>query len=200
MEVLVVPLLKNRLRDPSDSNNYRPIAIATATSKVFERLILGWLSDYIQTSDNQFGFKAGHSTDMCTAALKEVIHYYRNLGTPCYVCFIDIKSAFDRVSYWKLFCKLLQRGTPICIILLLEYWYTKQEMLAGWGNARSDAFTMSNGIRQGSVLSPHLFNLYVDDLSHLLDSTGVECDIGGLPANNFYYADDLALLCPSAGP
>ena len=72
-------------------------------------------------------------------------------------------------------------------------------MHAGWGNAMSDAFTMSNGIRQGFVLSPHLFNLYVDHLSNLLDSTGVGCHIGGLPANNFYYADDLALVCPSAG-
>ena len=62
MDVLVVSLLKSNLKDPPDSNNYRPIAIATAASKLFELLILGWLSDSLYTSDNQFGFKSSHST------------------------------------------------------------------------------------------------------------------------------------------
>ena len=68
----------------------------------------------------------------------------------------------------------------------------------GWGSVRSLAFTMSNGIRQGSVLSPHLFSVYVDDLSHMLNGSVLGCHIAGTPANNFSYADDLAIVCPSA--
>ena len=56
---------------------------------------------------------------------------------------------------------------------------------------------MKNGIRQGSILSPYLFNVYVDELNHRLNKKGVGCHIGGLPTNNFSYADDLVLVSPS---
>ena len=84
------------------------------------------------------------------------------------------------------------------IVTLLQYWYTNQQLHAGLGSVRSLAFTMNNGIRQGSVLSPHLFSVYVDDLSHMLNGSGLGCHIAGTPANNFSYADDLAIVCPSA--
>ena len=56
---------------------------------------------------------------------------------------------------------------------------------------------MKNGIRQGSILSPHLFNVYVDDLNYALSSSRVGCHVGEKPMNNLSYADDLALVAPS---
>ena len=50
----------------SDTSNYRPVAVATVVSKLFEHLILSNISPLLGTTDNQFGFKAGHSTDQCT--------------------------------------------------------------------------------------------------------------------------------------
>ena len=197
MNVLIVPLLKSKLKDPSSSANYRPIAIATAASKIFENIVLNRISQFLHTSSNQFGFKPNHSTEMCVFALKEVINYYRCLNTPIYLVFIDIKSAFDRVSYWELFIKLIDRGTPLHIVLMLKFWYISQSLLVSWGNSLSEPFNMGNGIRQGSILSPYLFNVYVDDLNHKLNDSGVGCHIAGLPMNNFSYADDLVLVSPS---
>ena len=197
MNVLVVPLLKSKLKDPSDSSNYRPIAIATSASKIFENLMFNRINKFLHTSDNQFGFKPKHSTELCIFALKEIINYYRNLNTPVYLCFIDIKSAFDRISYWKLFVKLIERDTPLYIVLMLKFWYTSQDLFVGWGNFQSEPFKMKNGIRQGSLLSPHLFNVYVDDLNFRLNEKGVGCHIAGLPMNNLSYADDLVLISPS---
>ena len=57
---------------------------------------------------------------------------------------------------------------------------------------------MKNDIRQRSVLSPYLFNLYVNDLNTKLISSGVGCHIANKALNNFAYADDLALIAPSA--
>ena len=58
-------ILENKNCDSSAKNNYRPIAIVTAMSKLFE-LCLSRITDaYIFTSDNQFGFKRKHSTDLC---------------------------------------------------------------------------------------------------------------------------------------
>ena len=58
---------------------------------------------------------------------------------------------------------------------------------------------MSDGIRQGSIISPYLFKIYVDDLIRRLSCSRVGCHIGGESLNNFSYADDLAILAPSAG-
>ena len=197
MNVLIVPLLKSKLKNPCDSANYRPIAIATAASKIFEKLLLNRISDFLYTTNNQFGFKPNHSTEMCVFALKEVINYYRCLNTPIYLVFIDIKSAFDRISYWELFLKLIDRDIPLQIVLMLKFWFTNQALLVNWGSSLSEPFTMGNGIRQGSILSPYLFNVYVDDLNHRLNYSGVGCHVAGLPMNNFAYADDLVLVSPS---
>ena len=109
-----------------------------------------------------------------------------------------MKSAFDKVSHSKLFIKLIERGVPAYLIFLLHSWYRSQRLYAGWGSARSDPFLMGNGIRQGSIISPYLFNVYVDELNILLSKSGIGCHIGGAPANNFSYADDLAIVAPTA--
>ena len=198
MQVLIVPLLKGKFKSPSESSNYRPIAIATAASKIFETIIYERLRKYLHTSDNQFGFKPHHSTELCVYALKEVVHYYRNLNTPVFLCFVDIKSAFDRLSYWKLLSKIIDRGAPLLIVNLLKFWFCMQDLRVGWGNSLSELFKMKNGIRQGSILSPHFFNIYVDDLNYALNGSRLGCHIANRPMNNLSYADDLVLLAPSA--
>ena len=50
------------------------------------------------TAPYQIGFRRNHSTDMCIFALKETVNYYHALNTPVFICFVDIKSAFDRVA------------------------------------------------------------------------------------------------------
>ena len=66
MKSAIIPLIKNKTGDTNDKNNYRPIALVTAMSKIFELCLSEKLNDHLTTSDNQFGFKAKHSTDMCS--------------------------------------------------------------------------------------------------------------------------------------
>ncbi|CAL4144050.1 unnamed protein product, partial [Meganyctiphanes norvegica] len=61
----------------------------------------------------------------------------------------------------------------------------------------SDSFYVSNGVRQGGILSPHLFNVYMDDLSVRLKRIYAGCKIANKIINHLFYADDLVLLCPS---
>ena len=65
MKTAMVPIIKNKIGETSDKNNYRPIALVTAASKLFEFCILKILETYLLTHDYQFGFKAKHSTDIC---------------------------------------------------------------------------------------------------------------------------------------
>ena len=75
-----------------------------------------------------------------------------------------------------------------------------QQMLSvEWSGETPDYFYMFNGIRQGSIISPYLFNIYVDGLNRRLSCSRVGCHIGGKLLNNFSYANDFAILAPSAG-
>ena len=111
-------------------------------------------------------------------------------------CFLDASKAFDRVNHSLLFDKLCTRGVPFYLIRLLVYWYEHQRMCVRWGGVYSSSFTVTNGVRQGGILSPYLFNVYVDDLSVKLDSCHVGCYFSGGCINHIMYADDLVIMSP----
>ena len=71
-------------------------------------------------------------------------------------------------------------------------------MTVKWGTTSSQGFTVSNGVRQGSILSPFLFNVYMDELSTILNQHSIGCFIGGRKINHLMYADDLVLVSPSS--
>ena len=60
--------------------------------------MLSRLAGYLWTADSQFGFKRAHGTEMAIFALKQTVEFYRNQDTPVYMCFLDVKKAFDRVN------------------------------------------------------------------------------------------------------
>ena len=93
MKVIIIPLLKSKLKDPSSSDNYRPIAIATSFSKIIESLIHKRIDGFLSTADNQFGFRKHHSTDLCIFVLKDVVNYYLSLNTPVFMCFFRYQKS-----------------------------------------------------------------------------------------------------------
>ena len=73
-------------------------------------------------------------------------------------------------------------------------------MRVRWGSAVSHPFSVSNGVRQGGILSPFLFNLYMDELSNQLNACKIGCLFGSMIINHLMYADDLVIFCSySAG-
>ena len=82
MHVVIIPLLKWKSKDPADVNNYRPIAIPTAVSKVLEQVLLSRLARYLWTADSQFGFKRAHGAEMAIFSLKKTVDFYRYQDTP----------------------------------------------------------------------------------------------------------------------
>ncbi len=198
LESIIVPLVKNRCGDLSDKNNYRPIALSSIISKIFEKVILHRLEEYLWTTDNQFGFKSGHSTDQCVYALTEFIEYFKHRSSSVFVAFLDASKAFDKINHWILFRKLLDRCVPMYLVKILCFWYQQQSMCVRWGAAISPNFNVSNGVRQGGVLSPLLFNVYMDGLSTVLNSVSLGPSFGGNTVNHMMYADDICVLSLSS--
>lgn len=152
--ILLVPVIKNKAGKLGSMDNYHPIALASSVSKVLERVILNRLEPYLYTAANQFGFKPDHGTDTCIFDLKELLDKYHSQGSTMFLCFLDASKAFDRVNHDKLFIKLSNRGVPGYLIRILIFWYSQQTMQVKWGESVSDSFRVSNGIRQGGILSP----------------------------------------------
>ena len=86
---VIVPLVKNKSGDLTDKNNYRPIALLSIASKVFEHVIILRLEEYLWTIGNHFIFKSGHSRDVCIYALSEFIEYFKRRSNSVYVAFRD---------------------------------------------------------------------------------------------------------------
>ena len=198
MESAIVPLVKCKSGELSDVNNYRAIAISNSLSKLLEAIFMRELNSCnIESDYRQFGFKAAHSTALCTNVLKRSVDYYTSRGSHVFTCFVDFTKAFDRVNYWKLFSMLLDDRLNSHIVSLLAYWYSKQLVRVRWHATKSDYFSIGNGTRQGGIISPLLFARYVKGLLITLSNSRIGCNVAGCMINVLAYADDIVLCAPS---
>ena len=78
--------------------------------------------------------------------------------------FLMLAKAFDRVNHSILFDRLLQHDLSPVVTRALLNWYSDQNVCVSWNGQFSNKFSVSNGVRQGGVLSPILFTVYIDDL------------------------------------
>jgi hypothetical protein len=135
---------------------------------------------------------------MCIFLLKHIIDVYTNDLSPLYICFIDASKAFDRLNFWSLFDKLIGRNVPIIFVRFVKMWYCTQELFVRWNNCLSNSFKVTNGVRQGGILSPLLFSVYMDSLSVQLNDAKVGCYVNNHMYNHLIYADDTVIIAPSA--
>ena len=120
-----------------------------------------------------------------------------NRGSRVFCGFLDASKAFDRLVHSGLFIKLMERKTPIVLLRIIMSWYSGLKCRVKWGDHFSDWFEITAGVRQGGVLSPDFYSIYVDKLISYLMKLGVGCYVCGLFAAALFYADDMAILSPS---
>ena len=128
-----------------------------------------------------------------------MVNYYLNGGSNVYSCLLDASKASDRVHYGTLFRLLLKKEIPKCIIRLILDSYIRQTSCALWNNVKSRYFTMTNGAKQGGVISPIFFSLYIDPLLEYLRISGYGCNMKRVYIGALSYADDITILSPSIG-
>ena len=99
---------------------------------------------------------------------------------------MDCAKAFDKMSH-GLFLKLVNRNVPLCFIRVIMYWYLNMEAQVKWLNVTS-------GTRQGGVISPHFYGIYIEDLIVILRHRKIGCHLIGICIACILYADDSALM------
>jgi len=144
---------------------------------------------FLSSSCNHFGFKKGIGYSHAIYTVRNIVDRLVRNGSTTNLCAIDLSKAFDKVNHHGLFLKLMKRQIPNKLLSLLENLFKDCLTCVKWENLYSNAFSLEFGVRQGSVLSPYLFAVYLDVLSNIcLHRKG--CFI-------LLYADDILLISPS---
>ena len=126
-----------------------------------------------------------------------MIDYYVENGSSVFAAALDLKKAFDSVNHFKLFTTLLKSGIALPIVNIVYCWYCKLFVRIRWNSSLSYLFSVGSGVRQGTLISPALFNLFINVLITDLRALDVGCHVDKSFLGIFMYADDILLLSPS---
>ena len=193
----LIPIVKDKLGNICSSDNYRSIAISSLILKIFDWVIILLYGDKMSVDQLQFSYQPNISTNMCTWAAIETIDFFTRNGSEVFVCTMDMSKAFDKVKHSILFNKLISKGLPEIYVRLLLVMYQGQAANVRWNNELSKYFSISNGVKQGAVLSAILFCVYINDLYELLRKNRSGCWINDEYYGIIGYSDDILLLAPS---
>ena len=193
----LAPIPKCRKLSREDSANYRLVALSSALGKLSDYVMLELDGEKLATSEHQYAYKKGFSATQCTFNFIETIKYYNYNDTTVYLILLDASKAFDRIHYGQLFNMLLERRMHPCLIRFLLSSYLCQRLNVKWRHFCTSPFATSNGTKQGGVISPILFIIFVDGLFVRLEERGVGCYLGNRFAGVGGYADDVSLLAPT---
>jgi hypothetical protein len=123
-----------------------------------------------------------------------VVNYYLKRKSDVYVVTLDASSAFDRVNVFGLLTKLIDRNVPFYVIRVLLSWFVKTNACVRLNGVCTDFMDVNSGVKQGGIMSPILYNVYVDDLMNKLLKENLGCTIGGISYGAIFYADDIVLM------
>ena len=167
----IIPLFKQG--DTKDLNNYRPISLLPAFSKILEKLIYNRLNDFFTynniLTDAQYGFRKHRST--VNAVIQLYDHVLKSFDRNNYTAgvFLDFKKAFDCVDHAILIKKLEHYGLRGITLKLISNYLHNRQQFTFYLNTYSSKTALTHSVPQGSILGPLLFNIYINDIFRASD-------------------------------
>jgi retron-type reverse transcriptase len=123
----------------------------------------------------QFGFKASVGCQHAVFTLRTICEYFNDRGSTVFAAALDISKAFDSVNHSKLIQALIDADVPLWIIAIICNWYGKLIGSIRWNGALSVFFNVCCGVRQGGILSPSLFNIFINAVITDLRKNSIGC-------------------------
>lgn len=181
----IVPLLKPG-KNSDQAKSYRPISLLSPVAKLLEKLLLPAFTDNIELADHQHGFRKNHSTTTALHQIHGHISYGLNQKQPCrrtIMVALDMSRAFDTVALETLLDDIFDTTLPPRIKRWTYNYLIGRQTFVEFRNSKSYYRRMKQGVPQGGVLSPTLFNLYISKMPTPLPGIKLVS-----------YADDITLL------
>lgn len=150
--------------DRTDCGNYRGISLLSIAGKIFARILLDRLSQHITPEvvpESQCGFRSNRSTIDMIFSLRQLQEKCIEHDQPLYIVFVDFTKAFDtvgRTGLWKL---LRKYGCPEKFTSMIESLHTGMKANVSDRGESSETFDVTNGVKQGCVLAPTLFSIFL---------------------------------------
>jgi hypothetical protein len=120
---IIVPVEKDKLCGASSFDNYRPIALVTMFSKVFENCLAGRLMLDKFFDPLQYGFTRGRGCQKALLSVECIVNYFTCRGSAVYMSALDASKAFDRVNHYSLFIALMKHQIPVEYLRIIIYWH-----------------------------------------------------------------------------
>ena len=175
--------------DPHLPDNYRPISLLPAISKVFEKV--AYIQVYKYFTDNklfyksQYGFRQLHSTELAALEITDRIYIDLDNKKIPLAIFLDLSKAFDTIDHKTLLCKLNHYGINGIALNWFNSYLTNRKQYVQFNDKNSKLEIITTGVPQGSILGPLLFIIYMNDISKVTDKFHFTL-----------YADDTSLTEP----
>ena len=165
----VIPLYKDNQEPDNKFENYRPISLLTALSKVFEKVVCLQLTEHLNTygkfAPNQYGFRKYHSTEYATLELIDRLSQDVSNEDDPFTIFIDLSKAFDTLNHEILLHKLERIGIKNNKLDWFRSYLSDRSQYVDMNGTLSDTLYITTGVPQGSILGPILFLIYINDIS-----------------------------------
>lgn len=205
MRGVITPIPKGSATDPRDPLSYRGITFAPSMYKLYcsvlNSRLVAWAELNGLLADEQNGFRSGRSCVDHLSMITFVSETRMKAKQSTYAAFIDFSKAYDRIDRDMLWRRLSDLGLIGNMESAIRQIYQQVQCCVRLNGQRSDWFDVSCGLRQGCILSPLLFNLFVNDLIEAIalkaSGRGVKLDGTDTEVGVAAYADDVVLLAAS---
>ena len=176
---------------------YRTISLISHSSKVMLEIILNRLKPQAEETiaEEQAGFRAGRSTTEQIFNLRILCEKYLQHQQNLYHVFIDFKKAFDRVWHAALWATMQKYNISANLVRTTKQLYDKATSAVQMNGSIGEWFRTTVAVRQGCLLSPTLFNIFLEQImSDALEEHDGKVSIGGRNIANLRFADDIDAL------
>jgi hypothetical protein len=199
-EGLVMPIYKGE-GDEEDYEKYRGITLLSVAGKVLEGIMKErlerWAEREGKVAEEQGGFRKGRGCPEVVWLAEEVVRGRSERGEVTWCAFLDVRKAYD-VVWWKgLWWKLWKEGVRGKMLRVVSGWYDGVRSAVLTRGGASEWFPLRRGVKQGGVLSPWLYSMYINGVLRKLRRKGLGVSLAGRWAGALVYADDIMLLARS---